>query len=159
MRLHRAARHDRLAPRADHDRRRAILARLLALDDPVERGLVGHCDDRLDRALVQVLPQRQLVVHCLQDIAGAGDRVFRPLDHHLVAARGDEHRQAVFHLHQIRIELAEQGHQQRLVLELHIHLGAAMFTLRVRWGGEARLSGAGWSAAHASPWQKGGCES
>ena len=107
--LHCAARHDRLAPRADHDRRPAFAIARFGIDDPIESRFVGHCDQGLDRACIEVLTDRQLVVHAFQHISCTGHAVFRPFDMKLIAARRDEYAQAVLDLYQIGIELPEQG--------------------------------------------------
>jgi hypothetical protein len=66
------------------------------------------------------------VVHAFERVAGAGDGVFRAFDLDLVAARGNVDAEAIFDLYEIGIELAEQGPQQSLFVELDFDTRPAM---------------------------------
>ena len=76
-------------------------------DDPIERGLVGHADHRLDRGGIDVLALVEPVVEADQYIAGTGGGVGLALDHHAVAARGDVHPEPVLDHHQVAVIVAE----------------------------------------------------
>jgi len=77
------------------------------MNDTFERGFDRHRDERFDRAGLKLLTQRKPCVHCLQGIARSGDGVLAAFDLDAVTARRDEHAEAVFHLDEIGIELAE----------------------------------------------------
>ena len=83
--LHRAAWHDGFLAGTD-DHRRGIL---VAGDDAFERRLVGHHDERFDRAGVDLLTDQQALVQAAQDIGGAGHGILGAFDLHPVATGGD----------------------------------------------------------------------
>ena len=128
-RLRGGTRHDRLAAGADHDRRHPRPLARLRIHDAVQRRLVRHGDDRFDQARIKILTDRQLVVHRPQNVTRPRDAVFRSFEMKLVAPRRDEHAEAVFHLHQIGVELSEQSTQKALIVETQIELRAAHLAL------------------------------
>ena len=63
----------------------------LVVDDPVEVGLGGHAEHRVDRLGIDVLALVEPVVEAEQHVAGARRVVGLALDLDLVAARRDVH--------------------------------------------------------------------
>ncbi|GGB96085.1 hypothetical protein GCM10011494_13190 [Novosphingobium endophyticum] len=85
------------------------------------------------------------MIHAGKRFPGAGHRVFRAFDLDAVAARGDIDAEPVLHLHEIGIELSEQGPQQRGFVELYFDTSPTM-----RFGPELRrVIGTGCFAGHA----------
>ena len=81
---------------------------------------VGSFDIAISASIVpefELLPGEQPLVHRHQHLAGAGDLVLAALRSHLVAARGDQHAEAVLDLHQVGVELAEQRPEHGLLVE------------------------------------------
>ena len=121
--LDRRARDDRLLARADHD-----LGRRgdLVVDDPVERGLRRHPDQRLDRRGIDVMPLVEPVVEPHQHVARARRRLGLALDHHAIAARRDMHPKPVLDRHQVAVVIPEQRPEQIGLVELQLEIGTAV---------------------------------
>jgi hypothetical protein len=63
----------------------------------------------------------------------AGDVVLRPLDHRPVAARGDQHAEAVLDLDEVGVEFAEQRAEHALLFEHDFGPGAPRGIAAISW--------------------------
>ena len=119
-------------------------------DDPVERRLARHGDDRVDRRGVDVMALVEPVVEADQHVAGAGRGFGLALDLHLVAARRDMDAEPVLDRDQMAVEIAEQRAEQIGLLEFELEPGAAGDHWRRRRRGRGGPSG-GYLAGGAAP--------
>ncbi len=138
MRLIERARHDRLAPGADHDRRRGVA---FLADDAVESRFARHGDYRVDQSGVDLLAADDARMEVVQHFARMGDGLRRALHLNPVTARGDVHAQPLFERQQVRIEFTEQAREQLGLVEAEFGAGTLAGTGGDRLAAHAVLSG------------------